>query len=95
MQQASQWRKKAKTGWNSQKKKKEKKEKICFTPLYAFSSHGILVPAHFHESLVSGKPQGYIWFHIHEYSNDFLALHFECEFDSFSCENAVILSNVL
>ena len=42
--------------------------------LYASSSHGILAPAHFHESLVSGKPHGYIWFHIHEYSNDFLAI---------------------
>lgn len=49
----------------------------------------------FHESLISGKPQGYIWCHIHEDSNDFLALHFQGEFDSFSCENAVILSNLL
>ena len=35
-----------------------------------------LAPAHFHESLVSGKPQGYIWCHIHERGNDFLALQF-------------------
>ena len=54
--------------------KYSKKKKVGFTLLYAFSSHGILAPAHFHESLVSGKPHGYIWFHIHECSNDFLAI---------------------